>query len=60
MTKEKYPKVWDDPEKQKLYEECRRNGCDHKFAEMLSAQKAPRVRNTYSPMHPRRNRGRGF
>lgn len=56
----KYPKVSDDPEIQKHYEECRKNGCDHKFAELLCSRKPPRVRNTYSPLHPRRNRGRGY
>jgi hypothetical protein len=56
----KYPQVSDDPKVQAHYEECRRNGCSHKLAEMLAFRKPPRFRNTYSPLHPRRNRGRGF
>ena len=53
-------KISDDPKIQAHYEECLRNGCSHKLAEMLALRKPPRVRNTYSPMHPRRNRGRGY
>lgn len=55
-----YPIVSDDAEVQAFYEECRRNGTSHNMAEILSFRKPPRVRNTYSPMHPRRNRGRGY
>jgi len=56
----RYPHVSDDPKVQSRYEECRRNGCSHNLAEILAFRKPPRVRNTYSPLHPRRHRGRGF
>lgn len=56
----KYEKISDDPKVQAHYVECRKNGCGHKLAEMLALHQPPRVKNTYSPLHPRRNRGRGY
>jgi len=55
-----YPQISDDEKVQSHYEECRRNGCTHKMAEMLALRRPPVIRNTYSPLHPRRNRGRGY
>lgn len=57
--KKKWPHYSDDPEIQAHYEKCRENGCDHQMADLLASRKAPRVRDTYSPMHPRRGRGQG-
>lgn len=56
----KYPKISDDPKVQKLYVECRENGCSHDFAVMLAERKPVNYHNRMSPMHPRRNRGRGY
>ena len=56
----KYPKISDDEKVQSHYELCRKNGSSHKMAELLALRRPPVIRNTYSPMHPRRNRGRGY
>lgn len=56
----KYETISKNPVIQARYVELRKAGNTHKFAEMLAMQQAPKVNNTYSPMHPRRNRGRGF
>jgi len=55
----KYPKISDDEATQKLYEECRKNGCTHDLAVMLAERKPVTYHNRMSPMHPRKNRGRG-
>jgi hypothetical protein len=57
--KQKWPHYSDDPAVQAHYEECRKNGCDHKMADMLASRKVGRMIDTYSPMHPRRGRGNG-
>jgi hypothetical protein len=59
-TPKQYPTISQDPKVQEHYVLCRKNGCTHKLAEMLASKKPPQVRNTYSPLHPRRNRGRGY
>lgn len=56
----KYPQISDNPEIQERYEKLRRAGNNDGFARMLAEQKPPGYQNKYSPMHPRRNRGRGF
>ncbi len=56
----KIEKISDDPKIQEHYEKCLKNGCGHKMAEMLALGKPPRYINKYSPLHPRRNRGRGY
>jgi hypothetical protein len=48
-----------DKKIQKHYEELRANGVGHNMAEMIALQVAPGIRDTYSPMHPRRGRGKG-
>lgn len=48
-----------DPKVQAHYDACIKAGCDHKMADLLASRTAPKVRDTYSPMHPRRGRGKG-
>lgn len=55
----KIQKYSDDPKVQAHYEACIKAGCDHKMADLLASRTAPKVRDTYSPMHPRRGRGKG-
>ncbi len=59
MSKEKYPKISDDPEVQKHYIACRKAGTSHGLSEMLATRKAAPYHNHMSPMHPRVTRGRG-
>lgn len=55
----KYRIISKDKGVQKRYVEALKNGCSDAMAEMLAVRKPPGFDMKYSPMHPRKNRGRG-